>query len=496
MKVFSRFSLFLCLLILGIHVSFGQFISTEHIFAADGYSVFEVGYPLKLAQGADHKFVFMEYWMAGKEKRRTENYYIQSYGIRDYVEHWFQPVTNEGFEPMQVTDLRRLENVYAVIGLQYFQEEKETHTVSRFFTLDGSSKSTEPVKISSYTKRPRKDYEERIEVSPRMKYMVWMGKILENYYFSVWDGNGNEVWKKQLDIPYIQDKYKVKDLRVDDKGNLYFLMEPNVPVVFRKEKKPLILLRYIVEKEEFLTEIVSLDGLSDVMDSHLAFLRNYDIIVAGVLSTEGATGIRNGVNAETEGGSRAWTHVFLKRYSREENNWNQLTLAADSISPIPEKWIKHYQERGSDFSLSKIITENETAVVILEEHYMTKKKLYYYDLGCLGFNTTTGGLVWNEIVEKRQRDSQSNAFMSYVAGIARDRLRLVYLSERGASGELLCTSIELDTGKRKDKMLASNEASNYLFFPARSGMVSNFEMVLIGMGNPDQNDFKLITISF
>ncbi|MDX2248363.1 MAG: hypothetical protein SF052_16385 [Bacteroidia bacterium] len=496
MRLFSRFSLLLSLCVCGIVTAPAQFISTEHIFAADGYSVFEVGYPLKVAQGTDHKFVFIEYWMAEKEKRRTENYYIQSYGVRDYVEHWFQPVTNEGFEPMQVTDLLRLENTYAVIGLQYFAEDKEVHTVSRFFALDGKSKTTEPIKLSTYTKKPKKDYEERIEVSPRMKYMVWMGKILENYYFSVWDGAGNEVWKKELTIPYTQDKYRIKDLRIDDKGNLYFLMEPNVPVVFRKEKKPLILVRYILEKEEFLTEIVELGGFSDVMDSHLTFLKNYDIIVAGVLSTEGAIGIRNGENLGSEAISRAWSHVFLKRYSREETNWNQLILAADSISPIPERWIKHYQENGANFSLSKIVTENETAVVILEEHYMTKKKLYYYDLGCLGFNTTDGSLIWNEIVEKRQRDSQSNAFMSYVSGVARDRLRLVYLSERGAAGELLCTSIELATGKRKDKMLVSNETSTYLFFPARSGMVSNFEMVLIGMGNPDQNDFKLITISF
>jgi hypothetical protein len=75
-------------------------------------------------------------------------------------------------------------------------------------------------------------------------------------------------------------------------------------------------------------------------------------------------------------------------------------------------------------------------------------------------------------------------------------LRLVYLTERGAGGKLMCTSIELGNGRRKDKLLASNESAEYLFFPTRSGMVSNFEMVLIGRGNPSQNDYKLITISF
>jgi len=86
--------------------------------------------------------------------------------------------------------------------------------------------------------------------------------------------------------------------------------------------------------------------------------------------------------------------------------------------------------------------------------------------------------------------------MSYVAGVARDKLRLVYLTERGAAGKLMCTSIELGNGRRKDKLLASNESAKYLFFPSRSGMVSNYEMVLIGRGNPSQNDYKLITISF
>ncbi|MEO1450090.1 MAG: hypothetical protein AAFV07_11215, partial [Bacteroidota bacterium] len=54
----------------------------------------------------------------------------------------------------------------------------------------------------------------------------------------------------------------------------------------------------------------------------------------------------------------------------------------------------------------------------------------------------------------------------------------------------------LRPGKPKNKLLASNEEAKYLFYPGRSGMVSNFEMVLISRGNPSLNDFKLITIAF
>ncbi|MCB0842585.1 MAG: hypothetical protein KDE26_04880 [Bacteroidetes bacterium] len=475
-----------------------QFIATEQVFPVEGYSVFEAGYPVKIAPGTENKFVYLEFWAEGKEKRRIDNYYIQSYGIRDYVEHWFRPVTNEGFEPMEVKDLVRLEKSYAVIGLQFKEDDKTVHTVGRFYDLDGQSKTTEPVKISNFKKRPKKDYLEWLEVSPRTKYMVWMGQDFkkEINYVTVWNGDGDKVWEKEITIPNLNENYRVNELKIDDRGEVYFLLEPDVPFLNRREKKPIIMLRYQAEKETFLTEVVHVDEEADIMKSHFAFLRGGDIVIAGVLSKDEEEGIKNGSKLGTEGITRNWTHLFLKRYTRDKDNRDILTIKADSISAIPSGWIKQYEEEGSNFNLSELVVDEDYCALILEEHYKTKQKLYYYDLGCVGFDTKDGSVTWSRIINKRQRDSQSDAFMSYVSGVSRNRLRLVYLTERGAAGELLCTSIEMKTGKRKDKMLASNEATNYLFFPARSGMVSNFEMVLIGMGNPTQNDYSLITISF
>jgi hypothetical protein len=491
-------SLIFCLFCLSLSMTKGQFISTEQAFPVEGYSLFKAGFPIKVAPGTQNKFVYLEYWAAGNEKRRIDNFYIQSYGIRDYVEHWFKPVTNEGFEPMEVKDLFRLDKSYAVIGQQFKEDDKTVHTVARFYDLEGQSRSTEPVKISTFSKRPRKNYIEWLEVSPRNKYMVWMGQDFKSEinYMSVWDGQGNKVWDKELDIPNLAENYRVSELKIDDKGEVYFLLEPDVPFLNRREKKPIILLRYQHEKEAFLTDIINIDEQSDIMKSHFAFLRNGDIIVAGVLSRDEAEGIRNGEKLGSEGITRNWTHLFMRKYMRNKEKRDILEIKADSISTIPEGWLKRYAEEGSNFNLSELVVDEEFCALILEEHYKTKKKLYYYDLGCVGFDTRHGGMTWSRIVQKRQRDSQSDAFMSYVSGVSRNRLRLVYLTERGATGKLLCTSIDMQTGKRKDKMLASNEATKYLFFPARSGMVSHFEMVLIGMGNPILNDYSLITISF
>ncbi|MEL7340781.1 MAG: hypothetical protein AAGM67_09870, partial [Bacteroidota bacterium] len=93
-----------------------QFISSEQLFPVEGYSVFEMGYPLRVTPAGQGNFAFLEFWAEGKQGRRIANYYLQAYGINDYVEHWFKPVTNEGFEPMQITDLVKLEKCFAVIG--------------------------------------------------------------------------------------------------------------------------------------------------------------------------------------------------------------------------------------------------------------------------------------------------------------------------------------------------------------------------------------------
>lgn len=470
-----------------------QVISTEQVFPVTGYSVFEQGYPLMTARGALNQFVFLEFWAEGKEGRRVSNHYLQSYGIRGYVEHWYKPVTNEGFDAMEVTGLKRLQDCIAVIGHQYISEVKQVHTVARVFALDGTPKASEPIKISNYERKPKRGYKETVEISPKNKCMLWMGNTFSEHYVSVWDQYGKELWSKQLELPYVKEKFQVIETHVDDKGNAYFLMGGGTPNPLEDGAKSLLLVRYMHGADQFLTEMIPGEGDQNFVRSHFQLLENDDLFVAGVLSYPGAQGIKNGIKI---GKTVDWTHFFAKRYTRSEEDKSQLEMVADSVSAIPSGWIDQYALEGTNFAFSELTVDKNYAALIMEERFTNKKRMYYYDVGCVGFDVRNGGMIWRQIIKKKQRDSSSDAFLSYVKGISRERLRMVYLSERGASGQLLCTSIDMATGKRKDKMLASNEAAEYLFFPARSGMVSNYEMVLIGRGNPSQNDFKLITIAF
>lgn len=489
MKIISGFFLFFGLLSMG---GYGQVIAMEQVFPADGYSVFEMGYPIKVAPGRSNRFAYLEFWVGGKEGRRANNYYLQSYGTRSYVEHWFKPITNEGFEPMEVRDLLRLERCYAVVGRQYMEEEKMVHTACRFFGLDGVPKASEPTKLSTYEKKQRKDFRDSTLVSPLNKAMLWFGTDGKRVYAATWNEVGNKVWNKELKVPYLTERYRIKEVLVDDEANPLFLLVPEGPAA----GKPLILAKYLHEKEEFYTEQILVPASGTILHSHFALLKEGEIVISGIVAGNGGTGFRNGLKFGNASSAKTWNQVFLRLYKPTKPNEPVLELVSDQVSEIPEKWVNRYQEEGANFKLSRLMVVGKKATLLLEEHYATKKKVYYYDLGCLGFDILTGELIWNEIVSKRQRDSHSDAFMSYVAGISRGKLRLVYLTERGAGGKLLCTSIDMSSGARKDKNLASNESAKYLFFTRRSGMVSNYDMVLIGRGNPSQNDYKLITISF
>ncbi len=468
-----------------------QTISNEQLFGVEGYSVFERGYPLKVEGGPGGKFFYLEYWPAGKQGRTYTNFYLQCYGTRDYIEHWYKPITEEGAAVMQPSDLIKTAQRIAVIGHQFREEVKETHTVARFYDFDGKANSVEPVQLSNY-KKLGKNFSEKIVLSNQKKRLLWMGVGEEGLYYSVWDEYGKQVWEKQLNLPYVKDKYLLREVTVDEHGDLYMLVLPVTPSTSIREKSPLLLLRYRYEKDAFETYTWELKDQAVPIMMHLE-VEGKEAYLAGVVSTPDAPGFLNSQSQGKKDLPRPMTHLVFRRFSEQEDGL--LKAVSSQIHPVPVTWASRYQA-GGHFSRSKVVVSKDDVILILEEYFSEKDKLYFYDLGCVSFVKETGNIRWNQIIGKRQRDKQSEAFMSYIPGISRGKLRLVYLTERGASGKVYCTSIDLDDGKLREKILTSNESDLYLFFPSRSCMVSDFEMVLLGIGNPNQNDFKLFTVTF
>lgn len=482
---------------------YAQQISQEQVFKAQKYSVFEYGYPLMVAPAGADDFLFIEYWPGEIAGRKEDNYYLQRYNIRDYGELWFKPLTYIGYDQMpEVLDLHKLDKKYVVIGHQY-ADAKKTKTVARFFDPDGKSLELDVTPISKYDKgAAAKEPIEKLYYSPNDKCFMWFAETGGKYYAAAWSTNAENVWNKTLEIPY-GDKYKVIDAVIDDKANPTFLLKQAKPSYSKKDTAfPPIIMRMNAASGKFTAEKIDIDSLY-MLHGNIKLINNEELILAGVISNSDPkdktkVGIPNGAKAGMQG--QRWTNFYCSTY---KFGGDSVKFVRDSISDIPDNWTDKYGTVGSNFVTSRLEIEQttksgveSTAVLIFEEVYNQDDKIFFSDIGAIGFRLATCENAFASIIAKKQRDQGSGQYYSYTLGQTKAKCHFVYLSEAGASGKLLCQTLDLKTGKITEKILAKNDQALYYFFPSRSRMVNANQMILIGAGNPSMNNYKLITVMF
>jgi hypothetical protein len=465
----------------------------ERTFPVEGYTVFKMGYPLMVAGAGDGTFMYIEFWEAGKQEHKTRNFYLQKYGIPDYGELWFRPLTYEGYEQMpEVFELMKLEKNYVVFGRQYI-DNKKYKIVGRWYDSEGKSPALEPNELFKFDKISGKDLQHKFMASPSEKYMMWWASDGGGRnYAAVWSSIGVELWKKEIKTPY-GSNYVIRESVVDDKGNPTFLMVSSKQSFNLKDTANApIILHYNVKEDKYTSEKVNL-GKTFFINGHLQLVgkNKNEVIVTGICSNGIATdGIVNG--SKTGGEVRPWTNIYMSRI-----NLDSMWTLADSVCPIPLKWQEKYTgEGGSNFTDYRLIIEGNMAVLAFEEHYVAGDKNLFFDIGVLGVNIEDCSTTWGQIVAKKQRDNGNGDFLSYTTGKYKGKVHFIYISEMGASGKLMATSIDAKTGKSTEKVFITNEESKYYFFPSRSHMVSDRHLILIGPGNPTQNAYKLMTIAF
>lgn len=476
-------------------LSYAQNITAEQIFPVQGYSVFEQGYPLQVLPAQRGQFHFLEFWIGGNQGRTNTNYYLQTYRTFDYTESNFTEITPPETKLMWVKESHSIfERGVVVIGTQERGEDEHEHTVASFFDNQGRQLSEETVQLSTYPDKRRRNYEEWIRISPQGRRLLWIGHNGRDYHASLFDHRGEESWRVDLELPYLSEKYTLADAAVDDRGTPYLLMAPPSDLA----GAPLMLLQLTDSARTTVEEVIMPAQGAFLMRAHLLLDNDSGLQVTGVVNQPNDS-LRLFNGSKLEADEQLWSRFFLATYIRPKKPGFPLKQDLIHDYPVPERWVKHFIQDGgvgSNFSAVQHFRHENVLVMALEEQYPKKDFWFYYDLGLLAFDLETGELRWEKIITKQQRNRGTNEVLSYVGGIARSQLRLVFLTERGAQGKLNCTTLNMQTGERRDRYLASNETAQYLFFPRRSAIVNPREMVLIGLGNPGQNDYKLITVTF
>lgn len=486
-----------------------QQITGEDVFPIKDYSVFDYGYPLMVAPGGGDEFVYIEYWPENIAGRQEENYYLQKYRITDYSEIWFKPLTYIGYDQIpEVTHLYKLDKKYVVIGHQYSAKEKRTISVARFWDFDGKSPDLDVTVLSKYGKNaPKKDMNESIILSPADKCLMWFSTNGTKNYATAWSSIGENLWEQEISFP-MSDKYSIKDAVIDDKGNPTFLLTASKLTYSIKDTiTPPVIMYFNTKTGKAVYEKVKLDSAQYMVNSFLKLSSSEDAIVAGMISTfdpklnAKPMGSKNGIRQGQQ--NEYWTHLYCGKYKIAGDS---VKLVRDSVSEIPDTWMTKYKD-GSSFSNFQMVLDpgvitkgiEPSATIIFEEEYKDNDKIFYGDIGYMSFKLNHTGLNFAGNISKKQRDNVKGnyvQYLSYSLGKTKGKIHFVYLTEAGAAGKLMCQGVDLKTGIRTDKVLANNDQSMNYFFPARSRMVSANQMILIGVGNPSQNNYKLMTITF
>jgi hypothetical protein len=469
-----------------------QQIVREQIIPIQGYDVRQVGYPHGLVPVGGGKFAYVQFWRKSK-MHPADNYYLQALSSSNFAGEWYHQVVGVGEEPFRLGDLFRLGDRVVVTGQQYRPKSRRYQTVARYFDLKGKPVTLTPVELSDWERRARPEEKEYVVISPKQEKMLWMGREKDQFHFSLWDENGRQVWKREKELPEVGKKYELESVELTDKGFPLFLLRQARPSFSIKDTLyPPLLLRYHPFQDTFRLDTLALDSAFD-LHVKMKLLDSKELVVTGICSQGEGIGLKNGERAL--GSARYWSGIFLKRLKL---GGEEVEVLADSVSPVPEELREFYGEEGSDFTNFELLLQPQekspTVVLLFEEAYEDKNKFFFYDVGCFALSSATGELLWSRRVPKKQRSVGGKRLLSYFPLITSRRLHLVYLSERGARGKLACSSLDLQSGNRREVFLASNEDATYLFFPKSSGQIAPGLAVLMGVGNPNQSDYKLITV--
>jgi hypothetical protein len=462
------------------------------------YPLAQVGYPSRLLPADDNGFTYMEFWNE-REDYRFSNHFLQSYN-KKYEEQWYRPVTaKEAPKFEDFVNVYRLNDAYAVVGHQYSPAIKRAATKMQLVTLNGKERGTITT-ISQLTKK-EKGYQDEIVLSPDQSKMLWLGHNPQasakkrGFFASVHDSKGTKIWGKKLLLPPSSEKYLVKQVLVDNRGNAYFYMVFETVTNTAKDTlfRPVI-ARYDHRESKVLLHSLDVPRAS-VPQGMLHITQKGDLAFLGILADGSAGGFTNGAKVFNGVGMK-WNKLMFKLFNIER----ELQLSQEYTMDFPKSWLDRYGSRGADFSEAEIIESGDDLYWVMEEHYtqihQDQLQHLYYDVAVVGISTKTGQIRWANTFEKKQRDYKNGHLLSYCAGVAAGKLRFVYLNEKGAQGKVVCTSMSLQDGSTETVVLASDENADMMFFPKRSAMIGPDRMLLMGVGNPVGNEYALIEVTF
>lgn len=266
----------------------------------------------------------------------------------------------------------------------------------------------------------------------------------EKFGFHVFDNKMNQLWTKEITLPYEDKLFGVADYKIDNKGNIHLLS------ILYKEKvrtkragKPNYsykILSYVEEGKTMKEYDVKVEG-KFLSDMQLAISENYDLICAGFYSNIGTFSIKGSYFLTIDSQSKE-----IKTQSFKDFDINFIT---EDMTEREEKKTKKRAEKGKDVELYEydlddiILREDGGAVLVGEQFYIresvirttgangqvsTQRTYYYFYNDIIVINISPAGKIeWAHKVPKRQVTANDGGYYSsYAMAIVGGKIHFVF----------------------------------------------------------------------
>ncbi len=330
---------------------------------------------------------------------------------------------------------------------------KKTLTLSKNFTKIAETPARDEYREGKFNFHISKDSSKVLVYSQ----LPDQRKSNEVFSISVFDNEFKRLWEKRIQLPYPDNKFLVKDYRVDNNGNVYILgllYDGQSGLFKRNSSYQYVILAYTDEGEE--EEEYNID-LKDKFITDLTFRvdKKGELICSGFYSDKGTFSMKG-------------TYFFkLDPKTREISNENfkefDFDFVTEYYSDRKKKRAEKDEKSGNDrrsvelfqYSLNDLILRSDGGAVLVAEQYYVERddnnNNFGYPSAVYGYNRynnnlnnrvdyhynyndiivvnirPNGEIQWASRIPKRQETTNDGGYYSsYAMAIVRDKICFVY----------------------------------------------------------------------
>lgn len=266
----------------------------------------------------------------------------------------------------------------------------------------------------------------------------------ERFAIRVFDNQMQELWSKNIRLPYSEQQFAVEDYRIDENGNVYLLCIQFLDGSAQAVRRGLANYQYVIlaytnngeNKQEYRIAVKD----KFITDMTFRIGNEGDLICAGFFSDRGTTSIKGTCFFRVDPETEEAFNISLQEFDFDFRTAFMRAGQQRRAERAEESGNANQQAELDRFALNDLILRSDGGAVIVAEQYFVYQRTYRMWDGTLQFDEfynyndiivvnirPDGSMEWSVRIPKRQETvNDGGYYSSYAMAVVRDRLYFIF----------------------------------------------------------------------